>query len=800
MRRFRIQLNEDNLSGPFNIEYIDGNDKIKKAITEDNNEATNINASILLDGLNVLVDRDAKELRVINTKTNCNNLVSYSIPPLPTEPPITTTPPVINPPTPEPEYTISIEVGAIFGGVAVAVEGGIPSWTVQYSLNNGGTWVSLITTSVLEPLNPGFNFSVGEGQINTSVSTSGIYLFRVIDSKGIISNNFTRIINLNDSILPPTSTPSSSTPVTSGPINPPSTSFTFTEITNAFAGINVFNRHSLDMTNMRFSINNPYSSQFPVGFDFYPTSAFVANVESFDNFTNWDQGFLAIPGTENNVVIEGNLTYYNRPQGYNPNYNNNGVFDFYQTFPEFTLPEGKMVVLQSGVGIRDTYPTTFKGSGASPLRFNRQAHIAMLSRGISHVKDLQETHPNNSMKFLGDVWMIDGGINYPADGTNPFPSREDHERRVREWAAVTDPQQIFNYWKQVHLNNVNDSNYIGNSGYYMWNFELQWAWPINAQNHFKAFIDLVTAELSQNYPNLKFAMWRKKAIRFDRIPNNPNYNYYDIFNYVKNNNLTPTQLVNYLNSTPMNGTMTVLQGLLGNNKVVNQVGFYQGYMRSKENPALLVFDFLLNKRASGGSTIVSTFWPTAETVGDFGTIDKLFTFGGNSRVINTKPRVGSSTVQTVSIWSILFGDGIDMWDDVAYNPDIREWLVEDPLYPRDSKLPNNFAYLPVYNVNWMACASWISSVNKDIIERPIEEWNFVNNNSFVLFSDDETQDPFIGWKLNEAGTEALVVISDFSKKEISNIPRINNVTINGHTYSIKSNYRFTTVCRIQLNS
>jgi hypothetical protein len=75
MKRFTITLTQNNLSGPFNIYY---NNSII-ADLEVGGSASNILASTLMSGINILVGDDVTNISLLNLKTNCNNIVAVSV-------------------------------------------------------------------------------------------------------------------------------------------------------------------------------------------------------------------------------------------------------------------------------------------------------------------------------------------------------------------------------------------------------------------------------------------------------------------------------------------------------------------------------------------------------------------------------------------------------------------------------------------------------------------------------------------------------------------------------------------------
>mgnify|MGYP003588413393 CR=1 FL=1 len=550
-----------------------------------------------------------------------------------------------------------------------------------------------------------------------------------------------------------------------------------------------YNVFSLDSINMKYTVQRPFDSTYATGFNFMMMAAQIDIPRDFNTFSVWQQAPLNIPGTANNVFKKGRISYFFKPFGYLDDFAT-PLFDFHRLFPTFTLPQGRLMVLESGVGRRDFYNNTFNTStGYAPLVFDRQAHLAMLQRGVTHVKDLQDTNPQNTMKFLGDAWLL--AVNYPSDGYNPLP---DHLDRVLLWSQTQSVQSIFDYWVVVHLSDPNSSEFIGNISYYLWDFELNWAWPIVAAAHFKAFMDLLYDYIEVNYPNLLIAIWRKSAYKVRNFSDTVNL--YDVFNYLNTNTITPAQAKTYLDSTIIaaNDGFTYTEGLY-DTKGVQQVGFYQTFLRSRENPAYYLLEYIINKKVSPESKVLLIYWSDIETVigCDFKLSNVVLTLNGNTRTIPVKPRVGNSAMQSLAIWSMAFGDGADLWEIVRWNDDPREWNFLDPV--PGNVLPNSYPYSSLKGVNWFMAGVWAVSENKDIVEANTP-WNFVNNSAWVLFSNAEFQDPLIAWKLSSDGTKAMVLISDFTRR----LPELRDhtININGNNYTVQTYYRFTSVARIDL--
>lgn len=603
--------------------------------------------------------------------------------------------------------------------------------------------------------------------------TSGRYYF-VIEGNSCISqpSGFFFEINEDEKPIPPIDV---------------SDDFSFDEVDGLGENLRG-DKLSLSGTNMRFSADRGRNRKLLKGFNYSPIAAISNPKGEWEKYKGWDQGFYLSSSDKNNIVKQDNLTYYFAPSGYKSDLNT-PLYDFWRLFPKFSLPNGKMIVLESGKGIRSRYNDRFDTSdGYGDLVFDLNAHNNMLDRGITHLRGMEGTKPANSMKFLGDAWIEDVG--YPKDGWTPAP---DHEERVLRWSLEYSPKRVFDYWKIVHFGDPNGTEYLGNTSYYLWDYEKPWAWIYTNPSHFHEFMDLVTDFAEREYPNLKISVWRYAGVKLRNVDHR--YNYYNDFVNLYENKVGDA--LAYLKNSDLakQGGLRFYDALIGT-KCVQQVHFYQSYLNGKENPLLYMMEYVYNKRTSPDALSLLIYWSDIETVegGDFGTEFKRFDVDGNARSFGIKPRVGNDTMQTFGFWSIAFGDGADLWEIVRWNDDKKEWNFTDRVV--GNVLPNSYPYTPVKNIDDFMKGVWAATANKDIIEAETK-WNFVKNDAFVFYSNNSRQAPLIGWKLSNDRKEALVAISDFSCIEVDGFNTW-NVDILGKTYAIKTHGRFTSVVRVVL--
>jgi hypothetical protein len=500
-------------------------------------------------------------------------------------------------------------------------------------------------------------------------------------------------------------------------------------------------------------------------------------------FTRWQQDFYVSDSDANSVVQRGNQTYYFKPTGFKAD-KSTPLFDFHKRFPKFQIPEGKLVVLESGVGKRDRYPLTFDSQDFSKDYFDVDAHLAMLERGVTHVKALESIKPQNTMKFLGDAWLL--AVGYPNDGYNPL---DGHNDRVFKWSQSYSPQAVFDYWKVVHVDDPQGTEYIGNVSYYLWDFELNWAWPIVAPTHFKEFMRILNSYTERNLPDLKVAIWRKAA--FELMNFSDRYNFYADFKAIQKVQ-TPNELRFYLERSPMR--YDLIEGLF-NTKMVQQIGFYQAYFSEKGNPAYLVFHYLVNKKASPLSDIINIIWTDKERVegGDFDTQAMARTFDGNTRVLPVKPRVSPHLMHIWGVVSLMFLDGADLWEIVKWIEERLEWNVSDNT--PGNALKNNYVYDSLKNVDSFFFGVWSVIQNEDILFSS-KEWNYEFNNSWVLFSNDLRQDAFIAWKFSEDESEVLAVVIDFTAEDFKENTHF--IDVKGVRHDLITHGKIPSVVRIKL--
>jgi len=676
--------------------------------------------------------------------------------------------------TPPEACNLSIGVAVtIFLGIHISVYGsptGASSWTLQLS-TNGTTFTNVKTVTQLLP-----NGSSGvqgdttaDGEIEYSVAATGTYYFRVTSSN-CTSNIVSRaLVSFEDS----------QTPVSQG--------FALT-VTSLFdLGVGAPFQSFTDSWGVagktQAEMQNVSALQ---GFDYLPmTGRFEVSTEgggiSREVFRSWIQKSISFPSTLNNVVQEGNKTYYFRPPTYtaDPSYN---MYDFHKKFPAFTPPTGKIVAIQ-------------------PAPFSDTEQAQMISRGVTHVR--RGVPEANRVFFWGDEWLNDVK---DVNGQSIFlpPAYQEPESARQNFYNILDPYQMAaQLYAQFQLNNL-----LG-YGYIFWNYERVATWDDrvgtwgNVQPRSgdtgKPKRLIFFEEFARLKPStLKFVAWTKKPviidaawqqqnlkIAWDAVYNGTATTYAQLDSVYAANNLTPRAFQNGVSGvSPMDFYHT---------------GFYQaGHKIYVEFLYKHIMETYINKRLQGaGKKSIGTLWIDNETLAsnDVLTETKAITHFGETLNLNIKPVASYSYMQSFAAWMTAIGDGVDVWEYREFLEDKATW---DKLKnPSNEFQPPQFPYTSAKGVDWVMSAIWSLAQNDDILTAatpwvfPVDPFTAAGG---VIGAGAKA--PLVAWKLNAAGNVALVLAmnaynDNMGLQDVS-------VIINGTAHAVKIHYKFTSIVRINL--
>jgi len=473
------------------------------------------------------------------------------------------------------------------------------------------------------------------------------------------------------------------------------------------------------------------------GYDF---DAIVANQESKYKYTDWKQNYIASKGKD---VWEDNGTYFLKPKGYYTDLSNN-LMDFDLRFPNFSLPKGKIVVMQ-----------------ATPTR--EIGVYNYLNKGVSYGKNLQGS---KGYSFVSDGWLIDLGCPY-AYGVS--------QEIFDKWCEDVDGDKLL----QSFISNVYYPN--RDNGYVMLNWEhVGHRWNVRKDKIMRCL------EYWKNNPHTaKMALWTVHTIAMGKpIFQGYNTDFSDILTF--------------------NGSLDELRNKYGSFMSVDdsyakyveiaQVGGYMNYPIDDGVVHHYLFELLLNKKYTQ-KQVLSTFWFDQELIDNFNLERIRVDSKDGSYLAQVKPKVFPSVSFNMGVWSLL-GDGIDVWSDPNYWTDKKEYrgwgatdLNGNELSSKYDEFGSKYPSQPMKNVDWMMAGVWAMSQNKDIIEYN-SEWKF----QILPTQSYYTRKPLIAYKV--MNNEALVLAYDGfceadAKQELT-------VQINGKSYPIKTYGMYTSVIRIKL--
>ena len=676
-------------------------------------------------------------------------------------------------PAPE-SCNMSIAVAvAIFEGINISVfssPAGATSWTLQVS-TNGTTFTTAKTVSSLLPNNStgsGGN-PTADGEIYYQVATSGLYYFRVLSSpctSNVISQNLTVF-----------SGGGGGGGETGGEV---STSFTTVQTEQFDFGLGDPFVYLYDSWALQGRPRTQAQNQTALqGFDY------MAITGQFNTVTeggitkpvlqNWFQKITTLSSSVNNIVQEGNQTYYFRPLGYTTNHAYN-MFDFHQRFPEFTLPAGKIVAIQ-------------------PVPFSTTEQAQMLLRGVTHVRN--GVPDVNKVYFLNDDWL--SNIQDVNGNTLFLPQAyQGTEAQRQNFYELLNPyqmaQQLFDTLVlRGRLNN----------GYIFWNYErvITWDDRIGTWGAVQPAAGDVGKSKRQIFferfnflkpDSTKFVAWTKKPVQI--TPNWKEQNMGAAWNAVVNGTATNLQQLDSIYVSNSLTPRTFPNGVSGIAAMdIYHTGFYQvGHRIYIDFLYKHVFETFINKKmASPTKKVIGTLWIDNETLleNDVSVRNVDVTYQGETLSIQMKPVAAMSFMQSFAAWMFSIGDGFDIWE-------YREFLEDKPTWdrlknPANAFTPPHFPYSSLKGVDWAMSAVYSLSLNKDILESPTE-WQFPVN----PWTAANNQSPLVAWKLNSSGTAALVLAmnaynDDMGIKTVS-------VIIGGVARTIKIHGKFTSIVRIVL--
>lgn len=479
------------------------------------------------------------------------------------------------------------------------------------------------------------------------------------------------------------------------------------------------------------------------GFDFAPIEANQG--DNMYQYREWNQNYITIGGRD--IWQDGNKKYFIKPKGYKTDLSTN-VFDFDVRFPDFTLPRGKIVVMQ---------PTPKRERGV----YN------YLKKGVSFVKDRND---DKGFVFVSDGWLIDLGCPYAYD------DRPDAKAIFDKWCNEVDADKLL----ESFLSNVYYPN--RSKGYVMLNWEhVGHRWTVRKDKIMRCLEYWATHEHTA-----KMALWTVSGIGMGR----PNFQGLNI---------------DFSSMLTFDGSLSEFQKQYQNYVSIDfdyakfvEIGHIGGYMNYPIDYGIIhhyLTELLLHRKFNKGKSLLWTFWVDQELINNFDLERVKVESTDGTYFAQVKPKVFPSVAFNVGVWSIL-GDGLDCWSDPNYWTNDKRFWGWGAIDENGKDLPNKhdeigakYPSQPMKAVDWIMSGVYSMSVNKDIIEAPTE-WQFITLPTKSFYD----KSVMIAYKLK--GNEALVLALDAFGKIDGETNH--SFSINNKNYELKTFGRFTSVVRLQL--
>lgn len=280
--------------------------------------------------------------------------------------------------------------------------------------------------------------------------------------------------------------------------------------------------------------------------------------------------------------------------------------------------------------------------------------------------------------------------------------------------------------------------------------------------------------------------------------------YSDYHNYFINGSIAYSTLSSY--QAFFKGAIDVISHSFVSNyqNRINESWYFYSFVHSFDISKKIIGEIGVANSADYSSIrLCGYFWRYFEPVAtgtDVGFARQAFDYGGILR--GDRPECSPSMLQSLAVWSFAYGDGLFLWDDSIIGEE-RQRLIDDSNtyglnlltddrifteYVGDTLMIGKGAH------DWTYVGYWQCVQNKDIIEANTD-WlvpDYYKTGAGAYTTGTENypvslcgnQIPLCRYKLNAAGTEALVIITS---------PFNNGYTKETHTLRLpaKSNYSFT---------
>jgi hypothetical protein len=382
------------------------------------------------------------------------------------------------------------------------------------------------------------------------------------------------------------------------------------------------------------------------------------------------------------------------------------LFEFDVKFPEFKLPDGKIVVMDAET---------------------ERSSVGMLKRGVTFAKNT--TDISKRVIFISDGWLH--AIGCPPAYTSP--------QDFQEWLRNTSADRILQSFQR-------QTSKYRDYGYLMLNWEAV-MFNVPDDQRFK-LTNCLRWYSEQNY-HAKLAAWMQTGFATSRVQLEGDFNLAD---YAGIYNFSGTEAEFRKRYTRFSGQPDYARYL-----DVLQVGGYQNFATNDGIIHHYVLEYLANKKFYPTKNVLASVWHDQEHLGNW----KLtpVTPAGADYVFWNKPAAFNQTMWNWGVWTVAFGDGKHTWSDpVKWTNTITDYPFGAKTFdgrPLQGTPGKMFARNNLKNIDWMMRGVWEVSQHKDIIDAPTK-WQFTVDPAISY----QKRELLMAYKLSRDGTEALVLALD----------------------------------------
>lgn len=417
------------------------------------------------------------------------------------------------------------------------------------------------------------------------------------------------------------------------------------------------------------------------GFDLSVIEVYTERTKYW-NARNWIQQYITVPGKRMTTDTVNNAVYFWNPTHY---VSESILPDFYDAFPEFSLPKGKI--------LKFSYLSGSDISGEKAMK-----------RGVSYV--------HNAPNLARRAWMDYDGWLYESGCPKAYTTTEEV---VNQWLDRVDTEVLRKNFANVVAPNVK-------TGFLSLNFE-----PIGVWNSSKSMykIGVALQEFKRQNAEGEFAIGSLSPKIVSRAKFEGERDAQGMTNVLKWQGSGFEAYNRAFPTSPTRNVWSAVREIV----TVSHVGNYCNDLRNVGTIYHLMTEGLISKKIEPTKKALANIWHEVEAM-DWQLGEQTHrTSKGEVFKIKIKPIVPPDLMQSWGVWGMWL-DGIDLWSDPntkVDNPDL--WGSKAMELEADKFLENRFGenlssypFQSQKNIDWLMAGVWAMSVNKDIIEAntPIE--------------------------------------------------------------------------------